>query len=273
MAIDWRVNDGNIRSSRSYFGHREDEATGVVARIVDDIRETLNVEVVNLIWRHLATMPGALECVWGTLKPLYNGPAIIKAELVREILNLPRVPKFSRDVLATAGLDDAALVSILAILDSYQHTNALALVCFSALLARFEGSARRPGLSSAPQRNEVGSIRHIALPRLVPIAEMPPATARLVHELNSFGEDSDFTLMASMYRHLSHWPAYLALIRTLLVPLHESGELNSLVTAARILGEEHGRDLASEIPPTPRSTTSSPSWRRFDDSSGIRSPA
>jgi hypothetical protein len=136
-------------------------------------------------------MPGALEWVWGALKPLYKGPAIVKAELVHQNLNLPRVARLSRDVLTAAGLDDAALAAIFAIFDSYQHTNALALVCFSALLARFEGSARRPDLSSAPQRNEVGPIRRVALPRLVPVAEMPPATALIVHELSGFGEDSD----------------------------------------------------------------------------------
>ena len=53
---------------------REDEATETIASIFADIRETLNVEVVNLVWRHLATMPGALEWVWGTLKPLYKAP-------------------------------------------------------------------------------------------------------------------------------------------------------------------------------------------------------
>jgi len=99
---------------------REDEATETIASIFADIRETLNVEVVNLVWRHLATMPGALEWVWGTLKPLYEGPAIAKAELVHQNLNLPGIPRLSRDVLTVAGLDDAALVSILTILDSYQ---------------------------------------------------------------------------------------------------------------------------------------------------------
>jgi hypothetical protein len=64
---------------------------------------------------------------------------------------------------------------------------------------------------------------------------MRPATARLVYELNSFGEDSDLALVASMYRQLSYWPTYLALIRTLLVPLHESGELKSAVAEARML--------------------------------------
>ncbi len=224
-------------------------------RIFADIRDTLNVEVVNLIWRHLATMPGALEWVWGSPRPLYLGRAIIRAEQVRQYLNLPRVPSFSRDALSAAGIDDAALADIRAILESYQHTNALALVCLSAFLARFEGDefAR----ASAPAANRYDEMisapgHRAALPRLVPITEMPPATARLVHELNGFREDSDLTLVASMYRHLTHWPAYLALVRTLLVPLHESGELKFLVAEARNIGEKHGRELAVDICATSR---------------------
>ena len=46
-------------------------ATGETAEIFADIRRVLGVEVVNLIWRHLATIPGALPCVWGMLRPLY----------------------------------------------------------------------------------------------------------------------------------------------------------------------------------------------------------
>jgi len=232
----------------------EKDATGTAARVFADIRDTLNVEVVNLIWRHLATMPGALEWVWGSLRPLYLGRAIIRAEQVRRHLNLPRVPAFSRDALSAAGIDDAALADIRAILESYQHTNALALVCFSAFLARFEGDEF--ACASAPAANRYERIsapgHRAALPRLVPITEMPPATARLVHELNGFGEDSDLTLVASMYRHLSHWPAYLALVRTLLVPLHESGELKFLVAEARKIGEKHGRELAVDVPATSR---------------------
>ncbi len=33
----------------------EHTATGTIAEIFADIRDTLDVEVVNLIWRHLAT--------------------------------------------------------------------------------------------------------------------------------------------------------------------------------------------------------------------------
>ena len=69
------------------------------------------------------------------------------------------------------------------------------------------------------------------------------------------------TLLARLFGRVQgvsiHAPARgatgrLALIRTLLVPLHESGELMSLVAEARILGWEYGRDLASDVPPPPQ---------------------
>ena len=38
----------------------EAEATGETAAIYTDIRRVYGVGVVNLVWRHLATLPGAL---------------------------------------------------------------------------------------------------------------------------------------------------------------------------------------------------------------------
>ena len=49
----------------------ESAATGEIAAIFADIRRVLGVDVVNLIWRHLATIPGALPWSWRTLRPLY----------------------------------------------------------------------------------------------------------------------------------------------------------------------------------------------------------
>ena len=42
----------------------EDQATGETADLFADLRATLGVPFVNLIWRHLATIPGALPAVW-----------------------------------------------------------------------------------------------------------------------------------------------------------------------------------------------------------------
>ena len=54
-----------------------------------------------------------------------------------------------------------------------------------------------------------------------------------------------------MYRHLSHWPAYLALTRTLLAPLHHNGDLQRLVANTRQWGEDYGKRLSPLLLGTP----------------------
>ncbi len=75
------------------------------------------------------------------------------------------------------------------------------------------------------------------------------------------------TLVASMYRHLSHWPPYLALVRTMLAPLHANGELQSLVGAARQAARTHGgalaRLLAGSEPPVVGAGPAIAAIRRF----------
>src|SRR6476661_493975 len=67
----------------------ESEARGEIADIYADIRKVLGTSVVNLIWRNLATMPGALEWTWSAVRPLYLGDAPLHAEAVRQTIALP----------------------------------------------------------------------------------------------------------------------------------------------------------------------------------------
>ena len=67
----------------------EADARGEIADIYADIRKVLGTSVVNLIWRNLATMPGALEWTWSTVRPLYLGDAPFHAEAVRGTIALP----------------------------------------------------------------------------------------------------------------------------------------------------------------------------------------
>src|SRR5262245_37824423 len=116
----------------------EADARGEIAEIYADIRKVLGTSVVNLIWRNLATMPGALEWTWSTVRPLYLGDAPRHAEAVRRTIVLPDWPGFSADTLLAAGIDQTERALIRDVLDSYQYTNALALVVLSALLAHYE---------------------------------------------------------------------------------------------------------------------------------------
>src|SRR6478735_3852111 len=106
----------------------ESEAKGETAEIYADIRKVLGTSVVNLIWRNLATMPGALPWTWQTVRPLYLGAAPVHAEAVRRTIALPDWPAFSADTLLAAGIDETEQTLIGNVLDSYQYTNALALV-------------------------------------------------------------------------------------------------------------------------------------------------
>ncbi len=226
----------------------EADATGEVAELYADIRATLRTSVVNLIWRHLATMPGALRWTWETVRPLYLGAAGVHAQAVRETLGLPHAPALSADALAAAGIDQKALAEIRTVLDSYHHTNALALVVLSALLERYQPGDNtdsvQPASGAPPQATT-------ELPPLPPMATMPPELQRLIEELNQFGEDTNPFLIASMYRHLAYWPPYLALVHTMLAPLQADGSLNALTQSARALGRAHGRVLSQQLAPAP----------------------
>lgn len=223
----------------------ETTATGEIAEIYSDIRKTLGSGVVNLIWRNLATLPGALQWTWSTVRPLYVGPAPGHAEAVRRTLVLPGASQLSADALRAAGVDRTALTGIDAILNSYYHTNALALVVLSALLEFYD-----PSTTDAVQSSEAAPVQaHAELPTLPPMAALPPELRRLIEELNEFGEDTNPFLIASMYRHLAYWPAFLAMVRTMLAPLQANGSLNALTHSVRTLGRAHGRILARQLAP------------------------
>jgi hypothetical protein len=223
----------------------ESAATGEIANIYSDIRKTLGTSVVNLIWRNLATMPGALQWTWSTVRPLYVGPAAAHAEAVRSTLDLPKAPRFSDDTLTAAGIDQTALLEIRNILDSYHHTNALALVVLSALLEHYDPSpaviVQSSKTVSQPAKTE--------LPPLPPMLSLQPDIRRLIEEMNKFGEDTAPFLIASMYRHLAYWPPYLAIVRTLLAPLQADESLNALTRSARALGRAHGQALSRQLRP------------------------
>ncbi len=223
----------------------ETEATGEIADIYADIRRTLDTSVVNLIWRNLATMPGALSWAWSAVRPLYLAPAAAHAESIRRTLKLPDIPKVSRDILSAAGINQTDLAGIRTVLDSYYHTNALALAVLSALLEHYDPSAAEPAQPS----DIVPTFAPTELPPLPPLQILSPDIQRLIRELNEFGEDTDSFLIASMYRHLAYWPAYLTIVRTILAPCQASGSLNALTRSARAMGRAHGKALARQLTP------------------------
>jgi hypothetical protein len=164
----------------------EAAATGETAAIFADIRQVLGVDVVNLIWRHLATIDGALPWAWGTLRPLYaDGSVISEATALHKALALPPMPAIPAEVFAGLGLHADDLAAIRGVLAAYDHTNAMAAVARTALRARLDG--RTPHDSAAAEPAPVAATARIGLPKLLDLTDMQAGTAALVTALNGFG--------------------------------------------------------------------------------------
>ncbi|HYZ41338.1 MAG TPA: hypothetical protein VE687_12045, partial [Stellaceae bacterium] len=128
-------------------------------------------------------------------------------------------------------------------------TNAMALIAFLAVQFRLEGVspredivARRPAPVSAEPEPEW------SLPPLLDLAEMSPSTAEVVLAINGFGAIHRQLILASMYRHLAHWPAYLALVWTALAPLDFDQRLDRVIADAIARARSRARCLAARLP-------------------------
>ncbi len=238
---------------------REEDATGEVAAIYADLRATLDLPFVNLIWRHLATIPGGLPWTWGLLKPIYLSPQLEqRAVELRAGLRLPDVP-VPEYVWESVGVGVDDRVAISALIADYNRANSvniLALLAALAVLGDRDDAAPRQRTGPVRAEPRAGPLRNV--PRLLSLAELPTSLLSLVRELDGLGRLGPSVAIASLYRHLGHWPAFLALCHTALTPHHRSGALQAeqarLITDARriasaellSLRSAHAPDLAPE---------------------------
>ena len=58
---------------------REEEAPAEIARIFADIKRASGTPMVNLIFRHLAIIPGGLEWAWSCIRMNWGYDGLLKA--------------------------------------------------------------------------------------------------------------------------------------------------------------------------------------------------
>lgn len=222
----------------------EQEASGEISDIYEDIRHVLGVPVVNLIWRHLATIPGALLWSWESLRPLYeNGFLASEANSLRNSIKVSARPSISRQTLTAANLSKADINSIHLILKSYERSNALNLIALNVLLLQIDGVEVKKSSARATEidTDAVGG----DMPVLIPLAAVNPELRKLIEDLNQIGGRSD--ILPSMYRHLAHWPAYLALLHVLLNAFANDKEWDVLITETIADSRLKASGIASEL--------------------------
>lgn len=116
----------------------EHQATGAVAAIFADIKQTKKIDFVPALWRTIATNPAQLELVWTSLKSLMHPEAVGRAARLdpetREMIALavsatngcPYCVNSHTAALCKLGIDNETLGEIMAIVGLFNMTNALA---------------------------------------------------------------------------------------------------------------------------------------------------
>jgi AhpD family alkylhydroperoxidase len=116
----------------------ECEATGKVASIFADIKQTKSIDSIPAFWRTLAINPLQLELVWFSLKTLMHPEAAGRVSRLdpqtREIIALavsatngcPYCINSHTAALRKQGVDDETLGEVMAIIGLFNMTNSLA---------------------------------------------------------------------------------------------------------------------------------------------------
>jgi hypothetical protein len=177
----------------------EAEAVGEVATIYRRIKEVQGSPVVNLIWRHLATIEGGLAWAW----PLAEG-----ARPKIEITMKPMLEFIDRCV-AGHGLVGVKLTppppTAVEVLRAYERGNCWNLLA-TTILAAVRSGVSPPGGGSEPVSFApiLGSV-----PALLRYSDLDDRTRVQVDELSSVGPGSSSGVRPSLWLHLANWPDLL----------------------------------------------------------------
>ncbi|MGE4218757.1 MAG: hypothetical protein AB7G39_04850 [Alphaproteobacteria bacterium] len=186
----------------------EGRADSATRAIYAEIKAASGTPLVNLVYRHFATLDGMLPWTWTTIRDGLTVDALVgSAACLPRLRGLPGLPVAA---FAAVGVDERTLQVLRSLVDDYNRTNAFNLI---AMLALEEVLARHgsDGVRSAPPRT-VRSLDAIGeAPSILSFEDLADATSDMVVALNRVCDSDEPRCLATMYRQFAHWPGLLAL--------------------------------------------------------------
>ena len=189
-----------------------ESASGEIARIYAEIRRLSAGPLVALIYRHLASQPGALEALWRSVGPILDsGELQERAWAAAHIAWTGPVPEIG-DALRGLEGDSAgdSLARAVDVIEAYNRANPVnyMIICMLRIAGSSVMPARRAAL--APAWSPPAAIGAIAP---IPSMDALPAEVRAVVDSFAKADASGAPLLVpTLYRHVSHWPLLLALV-------------------------------------------------------------
>ena len=204
----------------------EAQASDAVRAIYAQIRHAAGVPMVALIFRHLATLPGAMEWAWSVMgPPLMQGQLQRWAWAMEDKLDLAPALPVSPQALRYLGIAEEAVGEMARLSLAYGRANPVNLLALRLIALRLGGGGNAAAPMLAPSAAQVGASAPwqppAALGPLLPMIDLhkaPPELMALLQSLSQRGQAvPDAAFVPSYYRQLASRPPLLALA-SLIVP-------------------------------------------------------
>lgn len=110
----------------------EEDATGLVKEVYDDIKSSRNLAEVPNFWRAIAHQPEYLKSEWTKLRTIMENGVIDRktkemiAVAVSSTNNCDYCVRSHTDTLRALGADDAEIVELQSVVDFFNGSNAIA---------------------------------------------------------------------------------------------------------------------------------------------------
>jgi len=224
----------------------EQAATGENAAIYDALRQSLGVPMVNLVFRHMATVPACLPWAWACLSPVYANEAIHSAgAAMAAVVKGPATP-VSRDM---AGMPLAAIIDTL---DAYIRANPINCIGLGLLERALEGQDAIPLLATA----RPATVKPIpAILPMADLAQLPQSTLDDLRRAATALHRAEGPVIPSLLRHFASWPDLIRLTSDQLVAMDRNGDLDRFDQAMTAIADDAVATLRLDAVPKPDALT------------------
>ena len=194
----------------------EDDATGSIAEIYEEIKEYYAAPYVSSLFRHLATYPGLLEWIWKITLPAFQTGLIQNIGWKRvDISALKPLTPLSSEELANLEIDSVSKSIIIETCLTFTRVSPINLIfagCMNHLLLD------KRLVKSALNKNEFPLPSCLSpLPKMLPWEDMSESELAVINIFSTTlaGE----TFIPGIYRIFARWPLYLKHVANELGPL------------------------------------------------------
>lgn len=213
----------------------ESNATGEIARIYAEIRDTYTTPYVSSLQRHLATHPGVLEWAWDIVGPGFHSGIIPETawRIARDTDHDNPLQPIGHDEWFAMGVDVNALASIRNVCENFVRVAPLNLLFAGCIRSVIEG-ARLPAQTTGDNHSWSKPPELDAMPSMVDPATTSREQRDTLLTLSSRMGEQQF--IPGLYRILANWPRYLE---------HVSREISPRLSDPGF--RARGKQLASRI--------------------------